>query len=208
MTSCKNQLAVDYIKSCCPNVGSFNGSGSVNAYIFDTTKEMAVANPSIAFPDRYTEHVAYAMDMVANNIFTNPPAAVASVYLVTRFEYYFRILSGRMNSDGTWISSADRSAVQRQINDSRLNRNRISSVSLAYKIMKLNSSHPLSQFCSALDVAIYPQPITVTGGRTVADIGDRIEFGRHAIAHGHWGDISAESLFYGLMTALIFYSQA
>ena len=43
---------------------------------------------------------------------------------------------------------------------------------------------------------------------TVADIGDRIEFGRHAVGHGHWGDISAEALFYGLMTSLVFYNQA
>ena len=42
---------------------------------------------------------------------------------------------------------------------------------------------------------------------TVADIGDRIEFGRHAVGHGHWGDMSGEALFYGLMTSLIFYSE-
>ena len=42
----------------------------------------------------------------------------------------------------------------------------------------------------------------------IADLGDRIEFGRHAVGHGHWGDISAEALFYGLVTALVFYNQA
>ena len=42
----------------------------------------------------------------------------------------------------------------------------------------------------------------------LTDIGDRIKFGRDAVGHGHWGDISAEALFYGLMTSLVFYNQA
>jgi hypothetical protein len=74
--------------------------------------------------------------------------------------------------------------------------------------MKLNASIPLSQHCSALDATIYAIPTTVAGGKTIADLGDRIEFGRHAVGHGHWGDISSEALFYGLMTALVFYNQA
>jgi len=208
MPSTRTQLAIDYITSCCPRVGAFHGATDIHAYISDTAAEMAVAASSTAFPDRYIEHVAYAMDVVARNDFTSPPAAVASVYLATRFEYYFRVLSGRLNADGTWISQADQAAAQNQINDDRLKKRRISSVSLAYKIMKLNASLPLFQYCSALDETIYSNPITVTGGKIVADLGDRIEFGRHAVGHGHWGDISAEALFYSLMTALVFYNQA
>lgn len=207
-TSDRTKLAIDYITTCCPRVGAFHGTFEVNAYICETAAEMAAAPSSTAFPDRYIEHVAYAMDIVATNGFTSPPAAVSSVYLATRFEFYFRVLSGRLKADGTWISSADHSAVRHQISDQRLGRERISSVSLAYKIMKLNASIPLSQHCSALDATIYAIPTTVAGGKTIADLGDRIEFGRHAVGHGHWGDISSEALFYGLMTALVFYNQA
>ncbi len=74
--------------------------------------------------------------------------------------------------------------------------------------MKLNQSHALVQHSAALDNALYSTPTTVVGPMTVTDIGDRIEFGRHAVVHGQWGDMSSEALFYGLMTSLMFYSTA
>jgi len=169
---------------------------------------MAKSSPSTVFPNRYIEHVAYAVDMVASNDFTSPPAAIASVYLATRFEFYFRILSGRLNGDGTWTSLSAQKGAHAAISDRRLKSNRISSVALAYKIMKLDQSRQIVQHCTSLDKSLYSNPTTVVGGISVRDIGDRIEFGRHAAGHGHWGDISAEALFYGLMTALVFYNQA
>jgi hypothetical protein len=207
MTSTRSQLAIDFIKDCCPHVGAFHGTTAVHAYVHDTAAEMATTPASAAFPERYIEHVAYAMQVVATNDFTSPPAAVASVYLATRFEYYFRVLSRRLNADGTWVSPSDQVAVNAQITDPRLGRARISSVSLAYKIMKLDASRPLPQCCADLDAMLYHCP-TAAGGKTIADLGDRIEFGRHAVGHGHWGDMSAEALFYGLTTALVFYNQA
>lgn len=167
---------------------------------------MAMAKPSNVLPDRYIEHVAYALDMAASNMFTSPPAAIAAVYLATRFEFYFRVLSGKLNGDGTWVSPAAQQAAQSAIDDHRLARNRISSVALAYKIMKLDQSQSVVQHFTALDNALYPTPTTVVGPMTVADLGDRIEFGRHAVGYGHWGDMSAEALFYGLMTSLVFYN--
>lgn len=202
------QQAIDFITSCCATVGAFRGTSDVHNYLAATATEMAAAKSSDIFPDRYIEHVAYALGMVAGNIFTTPPAATASVYLATRFEFYFRKLSGKLNADGTWISSAAQQAARSAINDSRLGRNRISSVALTYKIMKLNQSRPIVQHCTALDNTLYSTPTTVVGPMTVADIGDRIEFGRHAVGHGQWGDISSEAMFYGLMTSLVYYSKA
>ena len=207
MTPDRTQLAVAYVGSCCPHVGAFHGTTEVHSYLRDTAADLRAAAPSSAFPDRYSEYVAYAMDVIATADFLSPPAAIASVYLATRFEYYFRVLSGRLNADGTWVSPADQAATQSKINDHRLGRKQVSSVSLAYKIMKLAAARPLSQCCSALDATIYAKP-TTAGGKGIADLGDRIEFGRHAVGHGHWGDISAEGVFYGLVTALVFYNQA
>ena len=34
-----------------------------------------------------------------------------------------------------------------------------------------------------------------------------IAFARHAAGHGRQGDISAEAVFYGLVTAIIFYNR-
>ena len=59
----------------------------------------------------------------------------------------------------------------------------------------------------ALDKAILPAPIMAVGSFEVADIGDRIAFGRHSAGHGLWGDISSEAVFYGLVTAIVFYNQ-
>jgi len=204
----RTQQALDFITMCCRYVGAFQGTSDVNQYLKETASEMKVSRPSMVFPDRYIEHVAYAVDMVASNMFLSPPAAIASVYLATRFEFYFRILSGKLNGDGTWISPSAQQAARAAINDNRLGGNRISSVALAYKIMKLDQSLKIVEACMALDNSLYSTPITVVGVVTVADIGDRIEFGRHAVGHGHWGDISAEALFYGLMTAMVFYNQA
>ncbi len=203
----KAQQASNFITTSCPRVGAFHGTSEPYLYLKETASQMRASKPSAVFPDRYIEHVAYAVDMVASNTFLSPPAAVASVYLATRFEFYFRILSGKLNGDGTWKSQSAQQAAQAAIVDGRLNRNRVSSVALAYKVMKLNQS-TVVQYCEALDRILYTTPLTAVGNFTVADLGDRIEFGRHSAGHGYWGDISAEAVFYGLMTAIIFYGQA
>jgi len=203
----RTQQALDFITMCCRGVGAFHGTTAVNGYLKETASEMKVSGPSKVFPDRYIEHVAHAVNLVASNMFLSPPAAIASVYLATRFDFYFRILSGKLNSDGTWISPCAQETAQKVINNERLKNNQISDVALAYKIMKLDQSSKIVQACTALDNSLYSTPTTVVGGKIVADIGDRIKFGRNAVGHGHWGDISAEGLFYGLMTAVVFYTQ-
>jgi hypothetical protein len=165
---------------------------------------MRAAKPTRIFPDRYIEHVAYALELVGFNGFRTPAAAVASVYLVTRFEFYFRVLSEKLHPDGTWVSQSAQDIAATAIGDPRLKRHRISSVALAYEVMKLGSSK-VNPYCVGLDRALYPSPIKATGNFEIANVGDRIAFGRHAVGHGHWGDISAEAVFYGLMTAIIFY---
>ncbi|NNJ26962.1 hypothetical protein [Alienimonas chondri] len=198
--------ATDYIQTCCGTVGSFHGSPDVYQFLKDAAGEMAAATPSTVLPSRYIEHVAYALNMTASNRFLSPPAAIASVYLATRFEFYFRVLSGKLNADGSWISSASQQAAQSAINDHRLSWRRVSSVALAYKIMMLNRTLPVVRYFEMLDRSLYMTPTTVVGPMTVSNLGDRIEFGRHAVSHGHWGDMSAEAVFYGLMTSIVFYS--
>ena len=201
----KSQIAANFIISHCPNVGAFSGTGDPYDFLRETVDEMRRSKPTAVFPDRYIEHVAHAVEMVATNIFLSPPAAVASVYLATRFEFYFRVLSKKLNADGTWISQSEKASAQSAIKDQRLNRTRIFSVALAYEIMKLGSSKVIP-YCTLLDKTLYPSPITAVGGFSIASVGNRIEFCRHSVGHGHWGDISSESVFYGLMTAVIFYA--
>lgn len=201
------QEAADFIISHCTNVGAFYGTGDPYAFLQDTAKHMRAAKPSPVFPDRYIEHVAYAVNAVGLNMFLSPAAAVSSVYLATRFEFYFRVLSGVLNADGTWISPISQRTSLIALSDKRLEKPRISSVALAYELMKLGTSKVVP-YCAALDRALYASAIQVNGNFKVAHVGDRIEFGRHSAGHGQWGDISAEAVFYGLMTAVIFYAHS
>ena len=201
--------ALGYITTNCRRIGKLSGTNDVNRFLKQVASNMATSRSSVVFPDRYLEHVAYAVDMVASNLFTSPPAAIASVYLATRFEFYFRVLSGKLNSNGTWTTLQAQDAAKAALpsESSRLDKDRVSSVALAYKVMKVDQSLAIAQCCTELDRTLYSTAM-VFGEVRVCDIGDRIEFGRHAVSHGHWGDISSESLFYGLMTALVFYNQA
>lgn len=166
---------------------------------------------SSAFPSRHKEHIAYALQMVASNpLLASSPAAVGAFYLATRFEFYFRILSGRLTADGTWKSDNDQQEVQTVLcGVSGLKKKRINSVALAYKIMKTNGTLPLAQICTGLDSSLYSVRVEkMPDGKTVlSDIGDRIEYLRHRSAHGYWGDVTGDATFYGLLTALVFYNQ-
>lgn len=203
-----SKAAIDYIITCCRATGCFSGTSDVDKFLKQVALEIKTSEISEVFGGRYKEHVAYAIDMVASFPFTSPPAAIASVYLVTRFEFYFRILSGKLNADGTWISPEAQAAAQIALKDFRLRKPRVSSVALAYKIMKIDQSRKLAQHCARMDNILYLAPEVVEGSRKICDIGDRIEFGRNAAGHGYWGDISSEATFYGLMTALVFYNQS
>ena len=201
------QQAIDYITTCCQSVGAFSGTNEVHCFLKKVSSEMATSQTSVVFPGRYIEYVAYAVDKVASNPFKSPPAAVASLYLVTRFEFYFRVISGKLNADGTWKSTQVRTETVAATNDKNLDNSRISRIADAYKIMKLNKSSNLVSHCIQLDKSLYSTPITVAGGVKINNIADRIKFGRNAAGHGQWADISAEALFYGLMTAVVFYNQ-
>ncbi len=196
--------AVDFIVSHCPNVGAFYGSGDPFGFLQESAERMRTATPSVVFPSRYIEHVAYAVHTAGRYPFLSPPAAVAAVYLATRFEFYFRLLSAKLNSDGTWVSSSGQEAAFASIGNQRLKEQRVSNVSLAYEVMKLGTSSVVPHF-ARLDAALYPSPITAGGDFTIAHVGARIAYGRHRVAHGQWGDISAEAVFYGLATAVVFY---
>src|SRR5262249_28833 len=114
----------------------------------------------------------------------------------------------KLTPDGRWINAAAKVAAKASLPGvDGLDRGKVSNVAAAYKLMKLDPSRPAARVFDALDKAILPTPITAGGGFQVADIGDRIAFGRHSSGHGLWGDISSEAVFYGLATAIIFYNQ-
>ncbi len=199
--------AADFIVSCCPRIGQFFGTSDPCEYLKTTAMQMSVAKPTDVFPSRYIEHVAFAIETVASNEFMSPPSAVASVYLATRFEFYFRVLSKKLDGNGKWLSESDQRTAFKEIGDRRLKKDRISSVALAYKLMTIEPSK-VSEHCITLDKILFSKTMPAKGRQSFSDLGERIEFGRNSVGHGCWGDISSESIFYGLLTAIIFHGYA
>lgn len=127
---------------------------------------MRTAQPTPVFPARYVEHVAYAMYLAGTNGFTTLPAAVASVYLATRFEFYFRMLSGKLCADGTWLSPSAQQAAQTTLPDPRLNQRRVANIALAYEIMMIGTAR-IIPYCALLDRSLYTTPTSATGKFTI-----------------------------------------
>lgn len=201
--------AVGYIKTHCPGIGSYQGDLSPYLFLRRVEHDIDAAKPSPLFPQRYKEHVACAVGMVGRHGFLEPPAAIASVYLATRFEFFFRLLSGKLRGDGTWLNKpVDQPAAVAALGPKGLEgKTRVSDLAVTYKLMKLNQSLPVAQVFDSLDRAILPTPVQVADKSYIKDVGDRIAYCRHSAGHGWQGDISSEAVFYGLVTAIIFYNQ-
>src|SRR5262249_17351479 len=144
--------AASYIKTHCQYMGSYAGDGSPFRFLAWVADEMAAAPHSDLFPERYKEHVAYAVRMIARHGFLEPPAAIAAVYLATRFEFFFRLLSGKLKSDGRWIDAAAKAAAKTTLPGvDGLDRGKVTNVAVAYKLMKLDQSRPAARVFAELD---------------------------------------------------------
>ena len=175
---------IDRIKRC---MGSFAGDSAPYGFLAQVADEIAAAKHTDLFPDRYKEHVAYTVGMVARHGVLEPPAASAAVYLATRFEFFFRVLSGKLQGDGTWLHKAvDQPVAVATLGKKGLQGDRVSDVAVTYKLMKLNQSRPAAGVFDTLDKAICSVPLKAVGGFHIADIGDRIAFGRHSAGHALW----------------------
>jgi hypothetical protein len=128
--------------------------------------------------------------------------------LATRFEYYFRILSGKLAADGTWLNRAvDQPIAIAKLGKEGLEGPRVKNVAAAYRLMKLDQTRSAARVFDSLDKALFAVPMTAVGNFPLTNVGDRIAFGRHSVGHGQWGDISSDGVFYGLATAIVFYNQ-
>ena len=206
---------------CCPNMGSLHGIGDIIAsdayeYIAKTTEKMHNAQPSPFFERRYKEHVTYAMRLLVEaayednfpqsmGMFLAPKAAVASAFLLTRFEFYFRIHSRKLQRDGTWKSDRARATAERHLDSKRLRqyKSRVTSVSLAYEICRLRRT-PLMSALGRIDRYLYKTAHSIGGNKRIWHLGDRIQWARNRISHAEWADMSGEAVFYGLLTAILF----
>jgi hypothetical protein len=203
----RTKEAVNYIKQCCRTIGAFScfDTDQLLGFLKDVASDIYKANETKVFPGRYKNNVTYAIEMVASNEPFSPASAIGSEYLVNRFEYYFRVLSGKLEDNGEWINDKLRDDAKRDLWEKGLQK-RISNLATTYRIMKTNQSLPIPKFYDELDKTLYPN--TYKNAPEITNIGERIKYMRDNEAHGHWGDISSEGLFYGLLTTIIFYNQS
>jgi hypothetical protein len=153
------------------------------------------------FHARQKEPVALAMKEAATPGFDEPRKAIASLYLATQFEFYFRILSGLLNSDGSWKSPADQQKAKSFLpGESRLNQRSISNLELAYKLMVLNNTDPQAALLDDLDKAMRSR----FQSQIYNNLGGRIKYVRDRGTHGQWGDVSGEGIFYATLTAILY----
>jgi hypothetical protein len=204
-----NQLseeAVGYLTSHCRSLGGFQGTNAPQRFLGRMAAELEAARPTHCFPDRQKEHVTFALRTVAGSTPFVSPAVLAAAYLLNQMERYFRLLSGKLSENGTWLSPADRTVAVAALGD-EVNRSRISNVALAYKVMILDQTRLAGQVFANLDATLYPVPRRAAGDVAITDLGDRIKYLRDPAGHGELGDVSAEGIFYGLVTAVVYYNQ-
>ena len=94
---------VELILKCCarPGMSAINSRASPYQIIEEVLHEMEASTPSEPFPELYVEFVAHSIKMTIHaKSFLDADPAVASVYLATRFENYFRHLSGKLGGRG------------------------------------------------------------------------------------------------------------
>ena len=66
--------AIKYLTTCCRNIGAFCGTAPPCVFLKKIAIQIKQSKPSKVFPERYKEHVAYAIDMVASCLLYTSPS--------------------------------------------------------------------------------------------------------------------------------------
>jgi hypothetical protein len=85
-----------------------------------------------------------------------------------------------------------------------LNRKSVYDVELAYQLMVPKNGDPRAALLKSLDTAIRSR----FQSTLYENLGGRIKFVRNRGAHGEWGDVSAEGVFYAILTAILYLASA
>jgi hypothetical protein len=192
-----------YIVRSVPHIGSFRGTGAPIQLIRDCA-DLIRSTEGAPKPSRTDENpVAFALSMIGN---ADPPVAlsaageIAATYLAVSFESRLRTISGVLKFDGTWKAGAKERIMRMCPNDRRFDRDRISSVAVAYDLAILNTNDPRAEHLRDLDRKITEELQSDTFFR---NLGHRIEYLRHDTAHGNTWGTGSEAYFYGLLMIVL-----
>jgi hypothetical protein len=95
-------LAKGYLVVNCIRAGAWTLHGGHQNLVTDVADMMAHGSDTDLFVGRQKEPVSVAMKNCISLGIMDPLNAISALYLATQFEFYFRILSGSLNIDGTW----------------------------------------------------------------------------------------------------------
>jgi hypothetical protein len=198
----RSELAAFFVRDNCPGIGAFTSNGDA-AFFLAQVAEHLTKWPRQGIASRRLEHVAFAIAIVAGPpVFTSPPGALASVYLLHQLEFLFRAMSaGTLDLEGRFVSSQAKAQAEQQLGLQV--GTRISDIAIAYRIAKLTTGMLAATLLNDLD-RVLPHA-TMAGGTTLSSIGERIAYFRHRVSHGPLADPSSEAYFYALLVALILY---
>lgn len=202
-------LAIKFITEYCPVIGSFRRDERLSGFLNELSNDMERYNCGISGFDnfRHKPHVAYAVRAIANfPVFDYSKSVLASVFLATRFETYFRVLSSRLNDDGTWLDANAQKTAFDLIKDKRVKNKQINDVALTYKILMLDRGNKIVTFLEHLEAKLSSYYFDKQGNPfSCSDIGSRIKVLRDPGSHGFYADLSSEGCFYALLLGVLFY---
>jgi hypothetical protein len=197
------ELAKFYLVACCPKAGAYSLPDGLINLVTDAAELITSTADKDIFLGRQKPPVALAIKEAITPELDRPQRAIAALYLATQFEFYFRILSGMLNFDGSWKSLGDRAKAESFLpDDDRVRRRGTSSVEVAYKLAILNNADPRSALLEGLDKAIRSR----FQSSLYDNFGGRIAYVRNRGAHGEWDDVSAEGVFYATLTAILYFA--
>lgn len=200
--SARCHLAKFFILRNTPYIGMYSGNFDALHFVARAAAEISTWPMGSEISGRRLEHIAYAMDIVSQFWFANPPGALASVYLLHQLEFFFRKLSGLLHADGSYIDPTIRPALKQQLGEN-VPKLRINDIALAYKIMLLKTGVAAVDTFRELDQQSMNTPMP--DGSTIETVGDRVTYFRHTVSHGEFGDPSSEGTYYGLLAAIAVY---
>jgi hypothetical protein len=201
--SARCALAKFFISRNCPSIGAYCGNFDAPHFIANVAADVVTWPMGRGHNDRRLDIIAYALDIASQMSFVTPPGALASVYLLHQLEFFFRVLSGVLHPNGTFIDPSRRAAVIAALPGEQIG-GRINGIALTYKIMQLNLGgvHAVDVYRD-LDNSI--PPVAMPDGTMQNTVGDRVTYFRHTVSHGEFGDPSSEGLYYALLTAIAIY---
>jgi len=197
------EMAKFYLVACCSKAGAFSLPDGLINLVSDAADLMTSTPDKDIFLGRQKPPVALAMKEAVTPELDRPQRAIAALFLATQFEFYFRILSGMLNFDGSCKTTADRAKAEFFLpDDDRVRRRGTSSVEVAYNLTVLNNADPRAALLEGLDRALRSR----LQSTLYDDFGGRIAYVRNRGVHGEWGDVSAEGVFYATLTAILYFA--